>query len=149
MPAAARALNFNLAHADGFALYAFTYGRAVGIDVELVDSKLLSEELIERFSPLDVGPVLARAAPRERRRLFIRNWTEREARVKAAGGSLASDIDARATQRLAAAGGAGAGPQNAWQIIDLPLGEDYTGCVAVPPGDYTLHCYGWSEAVSR
>ncbi len=135
---------FNLAHAGDLALYAFVYDRPVGIDVESVHSKLVTEDMVKQFFRADEAGGLEHLTPEERGRLFLRRWTEKEACVKADGGSLAFELD-RSPQPFRRPDTGGIGEEQHWHIIELPLGDDHTGCVALPPGDYTLHCYDWSQ----
>ena len=86
--AGAARIFFNLTHSDGIALYAFTRGGEVGIDLEAIrDLPDFDQVAASAFSP----PELARwrACPRdERREEFFRAWTRQEAVLKARGTGL-------------------------------------------------------------
>jgi 4'-phosphopantetheinyl transferase len=87
-------LEFNLSHSEVLAVYAFTSGCAVGVDVELIRQVPDADELAERFfSPNEVAAL--RALPFDRRSLaFLSCWTRKEAFIKALGLGLSCPLDA-------------------------------------------------------
>jgi len=82
-------LRFNLSHSDSLAVFAFTTGREIGVDVELV-KEMPDLEAIARqsFSSEDCAR-LAAAAAGEQAGLFYRLWTRREAVAKCTGQGIA------------------------------------------------------------
>lgn len=89
-------LEFNLSHSNGLALIAVTTGRAVGVDVEMVEPNRDLVALAERaLPPEDVATVRA-ALPVERPALFYAAWTRHEAGLKCLGLGL-SDTSLRAS----------------------------------------------------
>jgi 4'-phosphopantetheinyl transferase len=87
-------LEFNLSHSGILALYAFTRGRAVGVDVELIREVPDADDLAERFFSVKETAML-RAFPLERRSLaFLACWTRKEAFIKALGLGLSCPLDA-------------------------------------------------------
>lgn len=75
-------LEFNLSHSNGIALVAVTEGRAVGVDVELIEPGRDLTALAERaLCPEDAAAVRG-AAPSERPGVFYAAWTRHEARLK-------------------------------------------------------------------
>jgi 4'-phosphopantetheinyl transferase len=87
-------LDFNLSHSGVLALYAFTSGRAVGVDVELIREIPDTDELAERFfSPTEIASL--KALPLAQRSLaFLACWTRKEAFIKALGHGLSCPLDA-------------------------------------------------------
>jgi 4'-phosphopantetheinyl transferase len=84
------ALNFNVAHSEGRALFAFSRGCDVGVDVEFMRDVPEWERLADSwFSPRDVAR-LAGTRPELRRAEFFRLWTRTEALLKATGAGLGS-----------------------------------------------------------
>ena len=78
-------LRFNLSHCTGMVVCAFTYGREVGIDSEIIHSRRRIESIAKRFFSPDESSALL-AMPEEARALtFSRLWTLKEAYVKARG----------------------------------------------------------------
>ena len=87
-------VEFNLSHSGILALYAFTSGRAVGVDVELIREVPDADDLAERFfSSYETASL--RALPLDRRSLaFLACWTRKEAFIKALGLGLSCPLDA-------------------------------------------------------
>jgi 4'-phosphopantetheinyl transferase len=87
------AVNFNLAHSGGRALYAFSRGREVGVDLEFIREDLESEKIAARFfSPAEVAAL--ERVPLELRKLaFFNCWTRKEAYIKARGEGLSLPLD--------------------------------------------------------
>ncbi|MBV9049952.1 MAG: 4'-phosphopantetheinyl transferase superfamily protein [Solirubrobacterales bacterium] len=92
-PSFARSLRFNLAHSDGFAVFAATVGREVGIDVERVhEHPDLFAVAAGCFSPYEQATLTATPLP-DRTAAFYRCWTRKEAYVKAIGAGLQAKLD--------------------------------------------------------
>jgi 4'-phosphopantetheinyl transferase len=87
-------VEFNLSHSGILALYAFTRGRAVGVDVEPIREVPDADDLAERFfSPAETASL--RALPLDRRSLaFLACWTRKEAFIKALGLGISRSLDA-------------------------------------------------------
>jgi 4'-phosphopantetheinyl transferase len=87
-------VEFNVSHSGILALYAFTSGRAVGIDVEQIRQVPDADDLAERFfSPTETAAL--RVLPLDRRSLaFLACWTRKEAFIKALGLGLSCPLDA-------------------------------------------------------
>jgi 4'-phosphopantetheinyl transferase len=87
-------LDFNLSHSEALAVYAFTSGRAVGVDVELIRQVPDADDLAGSFfSPGETKAL--RAFPPDRRSLaFLACWTRKEAFIKAVGVGLSCPLDA-------------------------------------------------------
>jgi 4'-phosphopantetheinyl transferase len=86
------AIEFNLAHSAGTAIYAITRDRPVGIDIELVDHEFPIESVAERFfSKVEVAAF--RSLPRDMQRIaFFKCWTRKEAFIKALGDGLSCPL---------------------------------------------------------
>jgi 4'-phosphopantetheinyl transferase len=92
-----RPLCFNLSHSTGWALFAFAWGRQVGIDLESDasldrDESQLSGLAAQVLSEREL--VIWRALPgiTARRVAFLRAWTRKEAFAKATGQGLSGDL---------------------------------------------------------
>lgn len=87
------AVSFNLAHSQGRALYAFSRGREVGIDLEFIREDLESEKIAGRFfSPAELK-ALELVPPELRKQAFFECWTRKEAYIKARGEGLSLPLD--------------------------------------------------------
>ncbi|MGW1544511.1 4'-phosphopantetheinyl transferase family protein [Streptomyces sp. NPDC002309] len=119
-------LHFSLAHSHGVAVVAVA-ATVLGADVE----RLPRDETVEVCSPaLHPGEQreLAGLPPEERRALFGRMWTRKEAYLKALGTGLSRDPGQDylgADRRRRPAG---------WTLLDLPSGPRHNAAVAVLGG---------------
>jgi 4'-phosphopantetheinyl transferase len=125
--ASANALSFNLSHSGGLALYAFSAGPAVGVDIEVgrrsveelaVARSWLGEAQARRLEALD---------PATRRREFLRTWTRHEAQLKCLGVGF---------------GAAPATAEEPW-VLDLEPFTDVAGAVAAERPALELDCWSW------
>jgi len=86
-------LNFNLAHSQGMAVYAFCRNREVGVDLEFIREDLADEKIAERFfSPSEID-ALAKLPPDLRKQAFFDCWTRKEAYIKARGEGLSMPLN--------------------------------------------------------
>jgi 4'-phosphopantetheinyl transferase len=86
-------IHFNASHSGQMALYAFTVGCELGVDVEQL-RKLDEPELIAaRFFSTAEASELVSLAPEQRGPAFFRCWTRKEAYVKAIGEGLAIPLN--------------------------------------------------------
>jgi 4'-phosphopantetheinyl transferase len=86
-------INFNVAHSHGMALYAFSSGREVGVDLEFMKEDLADEKIAERFfSPREIE-TLRSLPPELRKNAFFNCWTRKEAYIKARGEGLSMPLD--------------------------------------------------------
>lgn len=83
-----RDIHFNVSHSAEVGVLAFSRGREVGIDVELLDPRFDVQGLSSRwFSPLEHEAMQSSPADGRLRR-FFQLWTAKEAYIKARGGGL-------------------------------------------------------------
>lgn len=89
----ANAINFNLAHSHGLAIFAFSAGREIGVDLEFIREDVEDEKIAERFfSGREIAEL--RAVPIElRKQAFFNCWTRKEAYIKARGEGLSMPLD--------------------------------------------------------
>ncbi|HSS21520.1 MAG TPA: 4'-phosphopantetheinyl transferase superfamily protein [Pyrinomonadaceae bacterium] len=137
-------LTFNLAHSNGFALYAVTRQRAVGVDLEFMRDDVAEEQLAERFfSPGEARRL--RSLPVElRRQGFFNCWTRKEAYIKARGEGLSMPLSefevSFAASEAAALLGNQVEPEEVkrWSMkaIDVPSG--YVGAVVAAGQNWRL-----------
>jgi 4'-phosphopantetheinyl transferase len=147
-------LRFNLSHSHELALYAFTRGREVGIDIEHMRANVADEAIAERyFSPREV--LVFRGLPAShRRQAFFNCWTRKEAYIKARGEGLSFPLDrfdvslapGEPATLLATLGD----PHEAsrWTLQALHPGLGYAAAVVVEGHDWQLTCWQWSHSWS-
>jgi 4'-phosphopantetheinyl transferase len=111
------AVSFNLSHAGDEALYGFTGGCAVGVDVEVfgrrVDVLALAERALDRDEVSRLQ--LLRGSAREQE--FLRSWVRHEAALKCRGGRLGDRVVFRGLS-----------------VIDVGVGPAAAGAAAVAGG---------------
>ncbi|HEX8500631.1 MAG TPA: 4'-phosphopantetheinyl transferase superfamily protein [Pyrinomonadaceae bacterium] len=145
-----RPLRFNLAHSHGLALCAVTLGRAVGVDLELVQEEFAGMEIAERFfAPREVAALRA-LAPGERATAFFDCWTRKEAYIKARGEGLSHPLHSFA---VSLAPGEPAAllctdddPAEAasWSLLALSPGGPYRAALAVEGAPPSTRCWNWN-----
>jgi 4'-phosphopantetheinyl transferase len=107
-------LGFNVSHCNGVAVYGFTRGAEIGIDVEAVRAIPNADEIAARaFSRRENEAYLA-LDPRDRPLGFFNCWTRKEAFVKALGDGLRHGLD-RFDVSLAPGE-----PARLLRVVDLP-----------------------------
>ncbi len=86
-------LQFNVAHSDNLALYAFTQGRPIGIDVEKMRELSDVDGLAKRFFSAREYSAWQSLAHGDRLAAFFKCWTSKEAFIKALGEGLSYPLD--------------------------------------------------------
>jgi 4'-phosphopantetheinyl transferase len=140
---------FNLAHSGDAAVCAVTGAGDVGVDLErhrpLEDLAGLAGRCFSHRERAD----LARVPAEERETAFFACWTRKEAYVKALGAGLSAPLDdfdvAFARDRppglLAIAGDRAAA--RGWTLLDLPVGGELAGAVAVAAPSVRARLLRW------
>jgi 4'-phosphopantetheinyl transferase len=128
---AGQGIDFNVSHTQDVALIAIARniaaGLRIGVDVERADRDVGADRLARKFLTAREQATLAGRAPDERRRLFLRYWTCKEAMSKATGDGLIApfrhlEVELLDGLRL------GAGPTpylpRCWSLhpVDVPAG---------------------------
>src|SRR3989442_12351874 len=93
LPGADSDLRFNVSHRDEVAVYAFSFGREVGIDVEAVRMIRDADAIAARSFSRRENEAYRALDPRDRLLGFFNCWTRKEAFVKALGDGLAVPLD--------------------------------------------------------
>jgi 4'-phosphopantetheinyl transferase len=85
-------LQFNLSHSEGIAVYAFTLGREIGVDLERIRPFPALERIaLDNFSMEEYQELLS-VDKEQRDQAFYRCWTRREAYLKAIGTGLVGPL---------------------------------------------------------
>jgi len=123
-------LSFNLSHSGTLALYAFSVGAEVGVDVEVARRPLDEVAIAARlFGPAEARRLqgLDRA---EREQEFLRAWVCKEAELKCRGSGFGADR-------------ADAGEDQAW-IAELAVGPRAAAAVAAEQSPVALRYLEWT-----
>ena len=86
-------LRFNVSHSDDVAVYAFSCGREIGIDVEAIRVLQDADDIAARFFSRRENEAYLALDPPDRPRGFFNCWTRKEAFVKALGDGLHYPLD--------------------------------------------------------
>lgn len=84
-PSAGRSLRFSVANTDGLVTCAVALDRDIGVDAEVIDSTVETEEIADRFFARAEVSDLRALPPDERPYRFFEFWTLKEAYIKASG----------------------------------------------------------------
>lgn len=140
-------LKFNLAHSYSWALYAFTLGREIGVDIERISPELASEEIAKRFFSAIEVELLGRVPSHIRSEAFFNCWTRKEAFLKAKGIGLSLPLN-QFDVTLAPLAPAvllrtrwDEGEAMCWSLQTIDLEPDYVGAIAVEGHDWRLTCW--------
>ena len=86
-------LRFNVSHSEDLAVYAFSRGREIGIDVEAVRAIEDADAIAERFFSAREISAYRALDPRDKPVGFFNCWTRKEAFIKAIGEGLSHPLD--------------------------------------------------------
>jgi 4'-phosphopantetheinyl transferase len=87
-----RNIHFNVSHTEGMAIFGFTLGRRIGVDIENLRTDFHAEEIAERFFAVTERSALREIPPAARYEAFFRIWTRKEAYIKALGEGLSHPL---------------------------------------------------------
>ncbi len=133
-PAAAD-LVFNLAHSEGFGIFAAAVGGIrLGVDIEILPAGMPPHEVADHFfAANEVGRLFALPTA-EQALAFYQCWTRKEAYLKALGGGLSIPLDAfemafgAAVEPALLVTGVGGTPAGDWVVRDVSA--HFPGAVA-------------------
>jgi 4'-phosphopantetheinyl transferase len=144
-------LCFNISHAHEMGLFAITYGREIGVDIEYLHRTIACEEVAEHFFSARERASL-RAVPVEmKQQAFFNCWTRKEAYIKAHGEGLSLPLDqfdvslvpGEPAVLLATRIDPGDAPR--WSLQALTPGPGYVAALAVEAQDWHLTCWEWRK----
>ena len=148
-PYAESGITFNVSHASGVALLAFSRKRALGVDVECIHRDLEFDDIARRFfSPYEQA-ALAEVSLEEKPAAFFRCWTRKEAYIKAKGEGLSLplgefDVSLASGDTNALLSTRPDGDEAArWSLREVPAGKEYVGALCVAGHDWRLR--DWSQ----
>lgn len=150
-PAVPPALCFNLAHSHEMALYAFSYGRESGVDIEYMRDLALDDYLLmarNHFSPGEYTRLLA-LPESARKQAFFNCWTRKEAYIKARGMGLSIALDtfdvSFVPDEPAALLSSREAPYtvNSWSLSIPSVPSDYAAALVVTDRAWQERAYRW------
>jgi 4'-phosphopantetheinyl transferase len=146
-------LRFNVSHSGGLALYAFSRGRELGVDIEEVRADFDHGEIAERFFSRQEVAALRGLPAGLRREAFFLCWTRKEAYIKGIGEGLSLPLDSfdvsltpgAPASLLAVRGDAREGAR--WDLRDLEPGPGYHAALVAEGHDWHLRRWQFRPAV--
>jgi 4'-phosphopantetheinyl transferase len=130
-------LHFNLSHSGKLALYAFAFGRQVGVDVEYTRSGIDYEELARRYFSRHEYATVQSLPAAQREEAFFLGWSRKEAYIKARGKGVSIpleqfDVSLTPGEPAKLLGSRENPPAPAqWSLYALAPGTGYVGALAV------------------
>jgi len=86
-------LQFNVSHAGGHGLFAFTLEHLIGVDIEKIESGIEFEKLVSRFFSKNEARIILSLNDDQKAKAFFKCWTRKEAFIKAHGEGLSMPLD--------------------------------------------------------
>jgi 4'-phosphopantetheinyl transferase len=143
-----KGLQFNLSHSHGRAVYAFTRGRRVGIDVEQVRDLKDADAIVERFFSADEIAAYQALPAEARQRAFFSGWARKEAFIKALGAGLGYPLTEFSVTLVPSqparfvAMPSDQDPRD-WMLSELPIDPDFVSALAVAGTGLRILCRRW------
>ena len=142
-------IQFNLSHSEGLALYVFTRGHEVGVDVEYMREISEMEQIVEQFFSVRERVFFGTLPTSEKHKAFLNWWTRKEAFMKAVGEGLSYPLDrfdvsaepGKSVELLRTVGVAKEGPR--WSIWDVKPGKEFAGAVVAEGEGWDVQCWQW------
>ena len=145
-------LHFSLSHSADCCMLAIRRGDPIGIDVEHLRDLPDALDVARRQFTRSESQLLSRLDAAARRDAFFALWTQKEAIVKALGGSLADYLD-RLEFDLGPAGGVRlkSGYQSAgdqWSVVRIDCPRGYAAAMATCHGFRELAHFAWKAGLA-
>ena len=144
-------LQFNLSHSHELALFAFSYNRELGVDIEYMNRNIEYDELAQHTFSLQEAAIVTALSGEAKREGFFNCWTRKEAYIKSRGMGVSLDL---ASFDVSLRPGDPAtllqsreNPHEVtrWRFEALNAGEDYKAAIAVEGHDWQLRTWQVSE----
>jgi 4'-phosphopantetheinyl transferase len=148
-------LRFNVSHSQGLALFAFTQGREIGVDLECIRTELDREAIAARVLSPTEQQALNGLPAIKRRRAFYRLWTCKEAYVKATGKGLSLELNGFEITLASDGFSAPLRVSNDVEehsrcaICELNPADNYAAAVVVEGAEWKLACWDWNPSLLR
>ena len=145
-------LYFNLSHSQDMALYAFTYTRQIGVDVEYMRSDFNYEDLARQNFSAHEQITLSALPEALKQQAFFNCWTRKEAYIKARGKGLSLPLDLfdvslqPGTPAMLLASREDSQETTRWSLQEFFPAPNYAGAVAVEGSGWHGKYWQWHNA---
>jgi 4'-phosphopantetheinyl transferase len=141
-------LSFNVSHSGGLALIAIALSRDVGVDIEVINESVRTEEVAKHFFSASEVAALARLPQSLRTAGFFNCWTRKEAYIKARGRGLSIPLDSFDVTLIPGEPAALIRSDDAldlsnWKIENLQIDSGYAGAIVAAGHDWKLTRLDW------
>lgn len=133
-------VQFNISHADEFAVFAITLDHAIGVDIEKMRDRA-SQDIAARFFTYEENAALKRAPRDAKLATFYRLWSRKEAIIKALGKGISSlplssfSVSATDNPEIVFMG------NELWLLRSLTIHADYQTALACVASAKTIHYF--------
>lgn len=143
-------IRFNLAHSQGLVLYAVTFGREIGVDLEYLRPIAEAEQIANRFFSDREKVGFHALTSHEKQEAFFRYWTCKEAFLKASGEGLTEYLDqidislveGEPATLLSIKGDRREASR--WSLQELKPASGFAAALVVEGDSYRLACWQWT-----
>jgi 4'-phosphopantetheinyl transferase len=131
-------IRFNVSHSGGWAMFAVTEGREVGIDIERIEPRVAQDQIPERFfSAWEVAQLRALPVTQQTEALF-RCWTRKEAYIKARGLGLSLPLDSFDVSLAPGEPAALLRGAGNYSLKEVPAPEGFAAAIAAEGSDWEV-----------
>lgn len=144
-------LCLNISHSRSVALFAFTLGRDIGVDIEFMRSGISADDIAGRFFSPEEKTALDSLPPDIKLKAFYSCWSRKEAFLKANGKGLSYGLDRVevSVDPKEAAGflriNGSETDASLWTLCDLPAPHGYSAALALKGRDLDIKLYQLPE----
>lgn len=148
-------LCFNLSHSGNYILFAFSWDRKLGIDIELEKQIKDADGIIERFCSEHEKKEYFSFPPESRSKIFFNCWTRKEAYIKARGDGLyfplenfSVSIDPLKPPLLLEVKDEPHEKEH-WYFHDIIADKDYSSCLAIESKEIEILYFNWEKQFNK
>lgn len=142
-------LRFNVAHSRDLAVFGFTQGREIGVDVEWIRPDFATTDVAQRFFAPDEAAIVAALPEPQRTEAFFNCWTRKESYIKARGMGLSLPLHSFSVTltpgepaALIRVDGDPTAPQR-WTMTAFPVSEGYAAAAAFEARHCAIQHWRW------
>lgn len=140
-------IRFNLSHSTGYALFAFSCEREIGVDLEYICEFADMDKVAEQFFSTKEMAVLRSFPESQKKQAFFIFWTRKEAYLKAIGEGFSSALDTidissyPFNASVFVNAGKNSEDKNHWTVQELTPLPGFAAAFAVEGDGAVHHCW--------